>query len=232
MTEAVPTVAMLAAMGFMAGVLFILGAVVDAARRAKSRRFLAEHRRQARRHADALAATRRAHDAEIAALREAIRLERSAIRAHTAIEACAIEPRPLLNRDEFGLLLRLEVLAASLPNQQRLFSQVSLLEVFHARALNGDPKTRLAAFEAYKAFRVDFLVVNRRGYPVLGIEHQGSGHHHGNAAYRDQIKREVFRKAAVPLLEVAADYDWADVEARVREALRAPRLVAPPLAAE
>ncbi|MBM2577589.1 DUF2726 domain-containing protein [Jannaschia sp. Os4] len=198
--------------------------IVPALHSAKRRRALAELRRQRRHHDAEVAALTRAHDREVAGLREAIRFERSAMRPHAAVDACAIEPRPLLNREEADLFARLEALADALPNGVRLFSQVSLLEVFRPRALNGDPKVRLAAFDAYKASRVDFLFVNRRGYPLLGIEYQGTGHAQGNSAYRDQIKREVFRKGGVPLLEVMADYTWPDVETRVREAVRAPLL--------
>lgn len=185
-----------------------------------------ELRRQARAYQAKLDAQERAHAAEVAALREAIRYERGSLRPHDAVARCTIHKRPLLNRQEYNLFTHLEALVANLPNNERLFAQVSLVEVFAARATDDSAQTRRAAFEAYGAMRCDFLLVDRGGYPLCGIEYQGTGHHQGNFAYREQIKREVFRKAGVPLVEVAADMAWPEIESRLRGVIRAPLLAA------
>jgi len=57
------------------------------------------------------------------------------------------------------------------------------------------------AFRSFNSKRVDFLIIDMYGDPQLAIEYHGSGHFKGNAAARDAVKRLVFQKAGIPLLE-------------------------------
>lgn len=207
--------AFLVLLGFQ--IAFIL--IVEAIRQAKVRRSFAEFRRQKRQHQAEIEQLRRSHTSELSALRETIRQEKSAIRPHTAVEHCKFARRKLLNKAEFALFARLESFVPALPKRRRLFCQVSLLEFLDPTENPDHPEMRSATIEAIKAFRVDFLIINGFGYPELGIEYQGTGHVQGNSGYRDQIKREVFRKAGIPLLEVDAQFSWPTVENRIRELL-------------
>ena len=195
--------------------------------KARRRRAVAELRRQARAYQARLAEQERAHAAEISALKEHIRYDRETMRPHDAVARSIIHKTPILNKSEFRLYERLRALvASSLSNSERLFAQVALVEVFAPRSMNGCKDTRRAAFEAYGRMRCDFVIVDRAGYAICGIEYQGTGHHQANFAYREQIKREVFRKAGVPLVEVGNDDSWADTEMAIKAALRAPLLAA------
>ncbi|MBF9044681.1 DUF2726 domain-containing protein [Rhodobacterales bacterium HKCCE4037] len=201
-------------------------ALLDPVLKRKRIRATAELRRQARGYQARLSEMEAKHAAEIAVLRETIRFEQSKTRPHDAVARATIKKKPILNRSEALLFSRLDAFISRLPNSERVFPQVALVEFFMARAMNGDPEIRNAAYEAYGKMRCDFLVVDRNGYPLCGIEYQGSGHHQGNFAYREQIKREVFRKAGVPLVEIGSDDPWDETETAVRAALRAPLLAA------
>jgi hypothetical protein len=60
------------------------------------------------------------------------------------------------------------------------------------------------AFRWIHAKRLDLLAADRRGRPVLAIEHQGSGHFQGDWKQRDAVKRAVLEAAGIPLLEIPA----------------------------
>jgi len=57
------------------------------------------------------------------------------------------------------------------------------------------------AFRSINRKRVDFLIINQVGDPSLAIEYHGSGHFQGNAESRDAVKRLIFQKVGIPLLE-------------------------------
>ncbi len=74
------------------------------------------------------------------------------------------------------------------------------------------------AFNTINAKRVDFLLVDADQRPRVAIEYQGRGHHQGEAAARDAVKREALRRAGVGYGEVFAGdgpAELAQVVARV-----------------
>jgi hypothetical protein len=225
MNDIVTSVATTVSIAASGGTLMIL-ALIHPMFKARRRRAVAELRRQARAYEARLAEQERAHAAEVSALKEHIRYDREKMRPHDAVARSIIHKTPILNKSEFRLYERLRALVANLSNSERLFAQVALVEVFAPRSMNGCKDTRRAAFEAYGTMRCDFVIVDRAGYAICGIEYQGTGHHQANFAYREQIKREVFRKAGVPLVEIGNDDSWADTEMAIRAALRAPLLAA------
>ncbi len=83
------------------------------------------------------------------------------------------------------------------------------------------------AYQLINAKRVDMLIVDREYWPVAAVEYQGSGHHLGNAAQRDAIKREALRKAGIDFLEVCEGDTAAMLRDRLRH-LAERRGVAPP----
>src|SRR3954470_2941062 len=67
--------------------------------------------------------------------------------------------------------------------------------------------------------RVDILIVDQGGWPVVAIEHQGVGHYQGTAAARDAVKKEALRKAGVRYVEVSETDSDEQIRSRVRENL-------------
>lgn len=58
------------------------------------------------------------------------------------------------------------------------------------------------AFRSINSKRIDILIVDRAGWPVVAVEYQGSGHYQGTAAIRDAVKKEALLKAGVRYVEV------------------------------
>jgi len=59
------------------------------------------------------------------------------------------------------------------------------------------------AFRSYNSKRVDFLLIDNYGHPMLAVEYNGSGHElSADAASRMAVKRRALERAAIPLLEI------------------------------
>lgn len=110
--------------------------------------------------------------------------------------------KALMNASEFRTFRQLEQLVAEARSGQRLFSQVSIGEILRVDPGSSDRSTCTSAFNRVNAKRVDYLIIDRAGLPLVAIEYQGSGHYQSNAEMRDRIKREAFRLAGVPFVEV------------------------------
>ncbi|OOF80218.1 DUF2726 domain-containing protein [Rodentibacter caecimuris] len=117
-------------------------------------------------------------------------------KSHLALISEAIfTKKTLMNKSEYQLFLKITQRLNSIENRQyfRLFSQVSMGEILATK----DNRH----FALINSKRVDFLIIDRKGYPVIAIEYQGKGHYQQNAIERDAIKREACRKANIKYLE-------------------------------
>lgn len=120
--------------------------------------------------------------------------------------------KPLMNKREFWLYVKLDTWVRRADKGFRLFAQVPLGEVL---GCEND-----LAFRSINSKRCDFLVVDRIGRPVAVVEYHGVGHFQGRARERDEIKRIALANAGVPLVEVPVRYTKADLYARLdREVL-------------
>ena len=63
--------------------------------------------------------------------------------------------------------------------------------------------------------RLDFVVMDAWGYPVLAVAYQGRGHHRGHAVQCDAVKRAGLERAGIVLLESPADDDPVKVEGAI-----------------
>lgn len=122
------------------------------------------------------------------------------------------EKKRLMSRAEFDLFRAVEAHLRRCGPGYRLMAQPSLGEVLTS------PDD--AAFRCINAKRIDMLVIDTFGQPVLAIEHQGGGHYQGDAAARDAVKREALRRAGVDMLEIFDDSDRDDICQRVSAAIQ------------
>lgn len=120
------------------------------------------------------------------------------------------ERRRILNRSEYRVFCIVER-ALCTHKGYRVFPQTSLGEVLQSPDRD--------AFMAINAKRVDLLIVNAAGWPLLAIEYQGLGHYQGVAIARDAIKKEALRKAGVAYLEVVSGDSDDRIVACVHELL-------------
>jgi Protein of unknown function (DUF2726) len=112
------------------------------------------------------------------------------------VMAADFKKQKLLNKSEFRLFAAIEREIAVAGLDWRLMAQVNLGEILYT---NDKP-----AYWAINSKRVDFLLIDNAGTPLHAIEYQGSGHHQGNAAARDAVKKEALRKAGIGYYEVAS----------------------------
>ena len=96
-------------------------------------------------------------------------------------------------------------------------------EIMRTQRDTGTQKQRWQAYKAINSKRLDFLVIDPYGYPVLAVEYQGAGHYQGNAIERDAVKRAALEKASIPFIEVPAQYDQEEIEQHIRTILQASR---------
>jgi Protein of unknown function (DUF2726) len=130
--------------------------------------------------------------------------------------------KTLLNKSEFRLFLAVEREITQSGLDWRLMAQVSLGEILGSKDTS--------AFWAINSKRVDLLLIDKEGAPLHVIEYQGSGHHQGNAAVRDAVKKEALRKAGIGYHEIAAGDRPEDLRALMTKLTRnGPSAVQSPL---
>ncbi len=113
------------------------------------------------------------------------------------------EKKRLMSRAEFDLFRTVENHLRSCGPGYRLMAQPSLGEVLTS------PDD--AAFRCINSKRLDMLVIDTFGLPVVAIEFQGGGHYQNDAAARDAVKREALRRAGVDMLEIFDDHNAEDI---------------------
>ncbi len=111
--------------------------------------------------------------------------------------------RPLMNKSEYRVFTQLEHLTGQSVSGHRVFTQVSMGEILGTDSRSADRLTCIDAYRQINSKRVDFLIIDRGGMPVAALEYQGGGHYQSGAVERDSVKREVFRLAGVPFVEIA-----------------------------
>jgi hypothetical protein len=133
-----------------------------------------------------------------------------AARQLDAVMAAPFEKRRLMNFSEYRVF---RVIDAEVGRHAgfRVFAQASLGEILQS------PDE--AAFLSINSKRVDVLVIDRGGWPVLAVEYQGGRHFHNEAAARDAVKKEALRRAGVRYMEVFPDDSNDQIGRRLREAL-------------
>ena len=117
----------------------------------------------------------------------------------------------LMSRPEYDVFRVVEAHLRTCGPGFRLMAQTSMGEIL---ASSDDQ-----AFRCINSKRLDMLVIDTFGFPVVAIEHQGNGHFQGDAPARDAVKREALRKAGVEFLEIFDHHQPADMCRMVSEAI-------------
>jgi hypothetical protein len=133
------------------------------------------------------------------------------------VMGAAFTKRRVLSPSEYRAFKVIEDEIAAARQGYRVFGQTSLGEVL----ASDNPE----AFRAINSKRVDILIVDRGGWPLMAVEYQGEGHYQSKAAARDAIKKEALRRAGVRYVEVVQTDLDSQIRARVREHLGWPPVV-------
>jgi hypothetical protein len=85
---------------------------------------------------------------------------------------------------------------------------------------SSDDQGQKAAFSSYNSKRVDFLLIDEKGFPKLAVEYHGSGHDlSDDATDRMHVKRLALSRVGIPLVEVPERTDKQSIKRMVTEAL-------------
>lgn len=138
-----------------------------------------------------------------------------------AVKQVGFRPKPVLNATERGVWIILSDALRDYPDLA-LMAQPNLGEIIQVDPATGTELQRDMAFRSINSKRVDMAIFDREFRLCIAIEVQGGGHWQGNARGRDAVKREVFSRAGIPLLQIHDRDDKAAILARLADALRPP----------
>ncbi|QQP85087.1 DUF2726 domain-containing protein [Entomomonas asaccharolytica] len=96
-------------------------------------------------------------------------------------EKIAFSAQKIMGRQEYRVFNVIEKGVIKEFKYYRVFAQVSLGEILSS-------ETRYA-YRCINTKRVDILIIDGAGNPILAVEYQGEGHYQSSAALRDAIKR-------------------------------------------
>lgn len=125
--------------------------------------------------------------------------------------AADFSARKVMRTGEYRVFRVVEQILKANPAGRRVFAQTALGEIIES-------KDRVA-HSAINSKRVDVIVIDWNGLPLVAIEYQGEGHYQGSAAARDAVKKEALRKAGVQYVEIMHHHTDDDVARLTREAL-------------
>ncbi|KZL10349.1 hypothetical protein PsAD2_04008 [Pseudovibrio axinellae] len=118
------------------------------------------------------------------------------------IETSSLNATKPINKEAFAVYRSIEDYISSNQRTYRLLAEVGM-GAFIKTDFNAVPKAQdKRAFSSYNSKRVDFLVIDAYGKPILVIEYHGSGHYQNNALARDEVKTAALRKAGINLMTV------------------------------
>jgi hypothetical protein len=125
----------------------------------------------------------------------------------------AFRKQKLMNFSEFSVFRIIEQDVALKRGGFRLVAQAPLGEILQSQ--------HEKAFRAVNGKRIDMLILDRGGWPVLAIEYQGEGHYNDTSGLRDAIKKTALTKAGIGYLEIFPQdkNDAARLLSRVHSAL-------------
>jgi hypothetical protein len=110
------------------------------------------------------------------------------------VRQAPFKKQKLMNFSEFVVFRAIEQDVALKRCGFRVVAQAPLGEILKSNHEKG--------FRAVNGKRVDMLIVDRGGWPILAIEYQGEGHHNNTSGLRDAIKRTALTKAGIGYLEI------------------------------
>ena len=205
----------------MAVAIVLMGAALHGGKSGKSRRLAKARRRRPEEPPSAQrvqSGTRQAEAeaaADVAAAPK-VRSRRSPAEQLERVSMSSFSAQPLLSEKEARVAAAAERLLADLAPGWRICPQVALGEAVRTSCKS--------AYWTVNAKRCDMLIVDEKWLPVAAIEYQGSGHHKGDAAVRDAVKKEALRRAGIGYIEICEGDDLRDLKRAIEKLAGGERL--------
>ena len=139
-----------------------------------------------------------------------------------AVEAAILKPKKPVNSEASRVLIQLEQITRQRPERRyRVFAEISLGAFVATEGPRDRKEIGQLAWRAISAKRLDFLIIDGRGFPAVAVEYHGTGHHQegGQAAARDAVKRRALEKAGIEFVEIQVSYDTYQSRLMVERAL-------------
>lgn len=148
-----------------------------------------------------------------------LRRSQTRLSGRDALSLATVATGPLLEATRRELFVRLRGVAD--PHGLHVAPEVSLGALFTIHGSNDEMGT---ALRALRHKRVDFVLLDGSAEPVIAVDCVAGGEWRNRAVRRDRLKRDVFEKARLPLLELAGgdalEADIEHVEAILRDIAR------------
>lgn len=122
--------------------------------------------------------------------------------------------KKLMNREEYRVFFTIKEFLLKERNRYSVHPQVNLGEFIGTK--------HSEAFRSINSKRVDMLVIDKNGIPVVAVEYHGAGrwkHDEYSSAARDIVKKQTFRRAGICYLEVEPGDTGDDIRQRMRTIL-------------
>ncbi|MBB2172344.1 DUF2726 domain-containing protein [Gluconacetobacter asukensis] len=133
------------------------------------------------------------------------------------IDECRLKAVPPVNREAVRVLYAIDEWIKDRQPDWRFAFEVAMGGFIKTPYAPDDPRQK-RAFNSYSGKRVDFLLIDRFGNPVLVVEYNGSGHDLSrDADARMAVKRLALQKADIPLLEIPEKMGKSDIFAALSE---------------
>lgn len=129
-----------------------------------------------------------------------------------SVRKASFQKQKLMNASEFRVFHAIERDATIRQSGFRIVPQPPLGEILTSKSRS--------AFQAINSKRVDMLIIDSGGRPLLAIEYQGEGHYSNTSELRDEIKSTALYKAGVRYLEVFPQDGPEEILSRIHEMLR------------
>lgn len=118
------------------------------------------------------------------------------------LEEAKLSSQAPINKEAYQTFKAIEEYLKTNAPSLRVFAEVGLGAFIRTDENFGSPKQRSRAFSSFNSKRVDFLIIDWYGKPILAVEHHGSGHNQtSNTAARDAVKKRALEMAGIPLIE-------------------------------
>ncbi len=136
------------------------------------------------------------------------------------VSQCGLYPTRPVNREASRILYILDDWISANQPKWRVSFEVAMGS-FIKTTNKVQERVRDLAFSSYNSKRVDFLIIDSKGYPKVVIEYHGSGHDLSeDSSDRMSVKRLALKQARIPLIEVLPREEKQSIYQRLDECMR------------
>lgn len=117
------------------------------------------------------------------------------------LQHALIGKKPVMGREAYRRFKAIEDYLQQMGlNAYRVIPETTLGAIVKLPRNAQQPFTKDQIESGFRCKRVDFVIIDRAGNPVLCVEYHGTGHNQGDYEARDAVKALALERANIPLL--------------------------------